>query len=45
MTTTTPAQAEHCRGMIRMPIHDPERFTRVWTDHVHALKDVYYMNP
>lgn len=43
--TTTPEQAEHCRGMIRTPVHDAERFGRVWTDHVHALTDTYHMAP
>ena len=43
--TTTSAQAEHCRGMIRRPIPNAERFDRVWNDHVLALKDVYHMSP
>ena len=43
--TTTEAQAEHCRGMIRTPVHDTERFRRVWNEHVLALKDVYHMTP
>ena len=43
--TTTPEQAEHCRGMIRTPAHDAGRFQRVWTDHVLALKDRYHMTP
>jgi acyl-CoA dehydrogenase len=40
---TTGAQAEHCRGMIRTPIHNDERFRRVWSEHVLALKDAYHM--
>jgi acyl-CoA dehydrogenase len=43
--TTTPEQAEHCRGMIRTPVHDTERFQRVWTNHVLSLKDAYHMTP
>jgi acyl-CoA dehydrogenase len=43
--TTTPEQAEHCRGMIRSPVHDGGRFQRVWKDHVLTLADVYHMNP
>jgi acyl-CoA dehydrogenase len=42
--TTTGAQAEHCRGMIRTPIHNGERFRRVWREHVLALKDTYHMS-
>ena len=43
--TTTPEQAEHCRGMIRTPSRDTERFQRVWTDHVLALGGAYRMTP
>lgn len=43
--TTTPEQAEHCRGMIRTPARDTERFQRVWTDHVLALAGAYRMTP
>jgi len=42
--TTTAAQAEHCRGMIRMPIHNDARFRRVWSEQVRALKDAYHMS-
>ncbi len=38
-------QMAQCRDMIRKPVNDPERFDRIWSGHVFALKDVYEMNP
>ena len=43
--TTTKEQAEHCIAMIRRPVDDAERFTRVWEDHVLARSDAYQMTP
>jgi acyl-CoA dehydrogenase len=39
------AQIEFCRRMIRKPEVDDERFGRVWHRHVHSLVDAYEMNP
>ena len=30
--------------MIRKPEVDKRRYENIWTNHVHALKDVYVMN-
>jgi acyl-CoA dehydrogenase len=38
------AQMAQCLEMIKKPANDPERFERIWTDHVYVLKDVYEMN-
>jgi acyl-CoA dehydrogenase len=43
--SSTPAQMEQCLKMIRKPVVDPARFTRVWRDSVHALAGLYEMNP
>ncbi len=40
---TTAGQRDLCMAMIRVPAHDPERYRRVWTDHVYALRDAYEM--
>ena len=42
--STTELQAEYCRNLIRRPTANPERYQRVWSEHVHALKDLYRMN-
>jgi acyl-CoA dehydrogenase len=42
--SSTPGQMERCLKMIRKPSVDPERFGRVWRDHVFALRDAYEMN-
>jgi len=44
-SSSTPAQAEHCLAMIRKPAVDAERYEKVWTEHVFALRDAYEMNP
>jgi acyl-CoA dehydrogenase len=41
--STTEKQAEYCRKLIARPAKDPERYGRVWKDHVHALEDLYRM--
>jgi len=43
--TTSPAQAEHCLRMIRRPVVDAARSTRIWEGRVYALRDAYTMNP
>jgi acyl-CoA dehydrogenase len=40
---TTPEQAGFCKAMIRTPVHDADRYERVWRDHVLALRDAYSM--
>ncbi len=42
--STTSDQQGHCLGIIRRPVVDPERYTRVWKT-VHAVNGVYEMNP
>lgn len=43
--TTSADQAEHCTRIVRRPHHDADRFTRVWDEHVHVLRDAYEMTP
>ncbi|HSB65636.1 MAG TPA: hypothetical protein VLD65_03605, partial [Anaerolineales bacterium] len=43
--TSTSAQAEFCKQMIKRPAVVPERFNRVWLGQVYPLKDEYEMNP
>jgi hypothetical protein len=31
--------------MIRRPVVDEARTARVWSEHVHALRDAYAMTP
>jgi acyl-CoA dehydrogenase len=38
-------QIARCREMIRKPVHDPERYERVWKQHVEPLDGVYRMSP
>jgi acyl-CoA dehydrogenase len=44
-TSSTARQRLLCRRMIRKPVVDPERFERVWENHVYALRDTYRMSP
>ena len=44
MTSSTSQQMELYMKMIKKPVVDEERFDRVWTDYVYALKDTYEMN-
>jgi acyl-CoA dehydrogenase len=40
---TTAEQGEYCMAMIRKPAQDEARYSRVWEDHVYALRDAYTM--
>ncbi len=42
--SSTPAQMELCLKMIRKPIADSARYSRVWQDRVYALRGLYEMN-
>ncbi len=41
--STTEGQAHCCQRMICTPVHDRERYQRVWLNDVYALRDVYQM--
>ena len=43
--SSTEAQMECCREMIRKPRHDSDRYTRVWEQQVEVLDGAYAMNP
>jgi acyl-CoA dehydrogenase len=43
--STTDGQAELCRRMIRRPSFDAERYGKIWSEHVFALRDAYEMTP
>ncbi|MEN8184170.1 MAG: acyl-CoA dehydrogenase [Myxococcota bacterium] len=43
--SSSEAQIAACREMMRKPLHDPERYERVWRDHVEPLAGAYTMNP
>jgi acyl-CoA dehydrogenase len=38
-------QIAACREIIRKPTHDPDRYDRVWHQHVEALDGAYTMDP
>jgi acyl-CoA dehydrogenase len=38
-------QIGKCRDMMRKPVHDPERYERVWKRYVEVLDGAYAMNP
>ncbi len=42
--STSEAQMDYLKKMIKKPAVDNDRFAKVWQDHVLALKDVYEMN-
>jgi acyl-CoA dehydrogenase len=42
---STPRQMEHCLKIIKKPVVDQGRYSRVWNDHVLALNGAYEMNP
>jgi acyl-CoA dehydrogenase len=42
--STSDKQMDACLKMIIKPAVDPERRSRIWNEHVIALKDVYSMN-
>jgi acyl-CoA dehydrogenase len=39
------AQVSACRAMMRKPLHDSDRYERVWHEHVEPLDGAYTMNP
>ena len=41
---TTARQMELCQSMMRRPVPDPERYARVWQNHVLPLDGSYEMN-
>jgi acyl-CoA dehydrogenase len=41
----TDGQMDICKRMIRKPVVDQERFTKIFDEHVFALKDAYEMSP
>ena len=43
--SSTEAQMEYARKMIRKPVVDDARYQRIWKEHVYAMKDQYQMNP
>ncbi len=43
--SSTPKQMEYLLKMIKKPEVDTRRYQNIWTNHVHALKDTYVMNP
>ena len=43
-TSSTPKQMEISMKMIKKPTVNPERFNRVWEEHVYSLKGAYQMN-
>ncbi|MCP4678904.1 MAG: acyl-CoA dehydrogenase [Deltaproteobacteria bacterium] len=42
--SATEAQMDYCKKLIKKPVVDNERYERVWSKHVYAMKDVYEMN-
>jgi acyl-CoA dehydrogenase len=42
---TTHSQADLCLGMVRRPAAEPERYERVWAEHVMPLAGAYEMRP
>ena len=44
-TDTSDIQMDYCQKMIKKPVTDKERFSRIWETGVMALKDAYVMNP
>ncbi len=43
-TSSSPDQMAFALKLIRKPENNPDRFNRVWLDHVFSLKDTYEMN-
>ncbi|VFQ47322.1 acyl-CoA dehydrogenase family protein [Desulfoluna butyratoxydans] len=37
------AQKEYCLKMVKSPVANPERFNKIWTEQVYAMKDQYKM--
>ena len=42
--SSSDVQMARCREMMRKPVHDPERYERVWNAHVKVLDGAYAMN-
>jgi len=42
--SSTDQQMEYCMKMIKKPVVDEERFSKVWNDFVYVLKDTYEMS-
>ncbi len=45
LPSSTNQQMEFCQRMIRRPVVDNERSSKVWLEQVYPLKDEYEMNP
>lgn len=43
--SSTEAQMDYARRMIRKPVVDEARYQKVWQEHVYALRGQYQMNP
>ncbi len=43
-TDTLDSQMAYCKQMIKKPVADKNRFSKIWEMHVMALKEVYQMN-
>ena len=43
--SSTEAQMEFARRMIKKPVVDEARYQNVWKEHVYPMKDHYQMNP
>ena len=43
--SSTDAQMAACRDMMCKPLHDSQRYQRVWNHHVETLDGAYEMNP
>ena len=43
--SSTNAQGKRCHEMLRKAIDDPDRYRRVWENHVEPLDGAYEMNP
>ena len=43
--SSTEAQMEFARRMIKKPVVDEARYQNVWKEHVYPMKDHYHMNP
>ena len=42
---STDAQMASCREMMQKPVREPDRYARVWEQHVEALDGAYTMSP
>jgi acyl-CoA dehydrogenase len=41
----TDEQSALCMKMIKNPVRDPERYRRVWDNHIAPLVDAFEQNP